>query len=100
MGGRGKGASDGFLRIASAMLKARAAAGIVFAWADGMPSGISDVALTPAGVIGRSPAQTALRPSDPGGRVDESAGAAEVIGERTESRHKARSLWLTPRCAL
>ena len=83
---------DGFQRIASAMLKARAAAWIVSARAYGKSSGISEAVPTPAGVIGRSPAQTALKPSDPGGKVEESADAAEVIGERTESRHKARSL--------
>ncbi len=39
----------GFQRIASAMLKARAAAGIVSARAYGMSSGISDAAPTPQG---------------------------------------------------
>ncbi len=51
-------------------------------------------------MIDCSPAQTALRPSDPGGKVGESAGAAEVIGERIGARHKAPTLWPTPRCAL
>jgi len=31
--------------------------------------------------------------------VDESAGAAEVIGERIGARHKAPTLWPTSRCA-